>query len=300
VGHVLLLAWAGAILWLLLDYLLVCDTPPPAELPQRRDLLASACFLVLVFTVVAARLLWNAFPSGDRPAARPAEGSVDHLVSAMDHLTEQMHAQLAELSQQAMHDPLTALSNRALFMHSLRRSLARATRQRADVAILYIDLDDFKAVNDTLGHEAGDVLLKTIAQRLQSCLRTEDLAARLGGDEFVVLINEVSGLEEAGAIAERVLKLLGEPLLVSGKLLVPAASVGVAVGGGRGAGNTVSAGSAGSAGENTTGAATQPETLLRDADLAMYRAKGAGKGRYAMFDSRARAASSPADIPPAP
>jgi diguanylate cyclase (GGDEF)-like protein len=183
----------------------------------------------------------------------------------VDHLAEQMHAQMSELSVQAVRDPLTRLPTRALFMDALRRALSRARRQGTDVAVLYVDLDDFKSVNDSLGHEGGDQLLTAVAERLQAVLRTEDMAARLGGDEFAVLIDEVAGPEGARQVAARVLGRLQERVVISGHEITPGASVGVAAGG-------------------TSTRYTEPEALLRDADVAMYRAKGQGKGHWVLFE----------------
>ncbi|HET7770695.1 MAG TPA: GGDEF domain-containing protein, partial [Chloroflexota bacterium] len=157
------------------------------------------------------------------------------------------------------------LPNRALFMDGLRRALSRARRQGTDVAVLYVDLDDFKRVNDTLGHEGGDRLLMAVAERLQSALRTEDMACRLGGDEFAVLVDEVAGQQGARLVAERVVGRLQERVTIGGREVAPGVSVGVAVGG-------------------TSRAYTEPEALLRDADVAMYRAKGRGKGQWELFE----------------
>ena len=269
-AHALLLGWAAVSLWLLSDYLLVRPGALDADLPQRRDLVTGASLLVLAVTVVAARMIWSAF-SREGPAApkNPGTGdglsAVDHLAGVVDHLAEQMHAQMSELSVQALRDPLTRLPNRALFMDGLRRALSRARRQGTDVAVLYIDLDDFKSVNDTLGHEGGDHLLTAVAERLQAVLRTEDMAARLGGDEFAVLIDEVAGQAGARQVAARVLRRLQEPVMISGTEVAPGASVGVAAGG-------------------TSRPYAEPEALLRDADAAMYRAKGQGKGHWVLFE----------------
>jgi len=263
--------WCGVCCWLVADFVLVRNAPPgttPADLlraAEQRDLLAGVNVVVLVVALVAARLLREAIaPPGHAAVVR---GDVAHIASVVDHLTEQMHAQMAELSQQAVRDPLTQLPNRALFMDCLKRSLARAERQRTEVAVLYIDLDDFKTVNDTLGHEAGDQLLIGVAARLQACLRSEDMAARLGGDEFAVLIDEVAHEDGAVLVAERVLEQLRAALPVVGHQVYAAASVGVALGGATG------------------GHYPLPETLLRDADAAMYHAKGVGKGRYAVYNA---------------
>ena len=166
-----------------------------------------------------------------------------------------------ELAYRAFRDPLTGLPNRTLLEDRLRQATARAGRLGERISVLFLDLDNFKVINDSLGHETGDELLVTVSRRLQGCLRPSDTAARLGGDEFVVLLDVDSGVSEASRVAERILGALRIPLVLQGKELVVDASIGIAVGG---------------AGES-------PGDLLRDADLAMYRAKARGKAYYEVF-----------------
>jgi diguanylate cyclase (GGDEF)-like protein/PAS domain S-box-containing protein len=168
------------------------------------------------------------------------------------------------LRRQAFHDALTGLPNRALFMDRLEHALARAAPRSASVAVLFADLDGFKYVNDSLGHQAGDRLLGAVARRLAGCARPEDTVARLGGDEFAVLLEEASD-DTAVGLAQRLVECLQAPFPVSDKQLTISASIGVAL-------HRPSAG--------------EPADLLREADIAMYRAKGAGKGRYQVFDAR--------------
>jgi diguanylate cyclase (GGDEF)-like protein len=163
------------------------------------------------------------------------------------------------LAHEALHDPLTGLANRSLF--SLRVEAA-LTRDDTAPAVMFLDLDDFKGVNDTLGHAAGDALLMTVAERLRASLREDDLAARLGGDEFAVLLEHAPTSVEAERAAERVLAALVEPLLVEGRAVRVQASIGVAL---------ASAG------------ASSADELLRNADLAMYTAKAGGRSRCAIF-----------------
>ena len=162
----------------------------------------------------------------------------------------------------AYHDALTGLPNRSLFFEHLARAVANANRTGASLAVLYLDLDRFKLVNDSLGHNVGDQLLEAVAQRLRTTLRTADLAARLGGDEFAVLA-ENSSTEGATLLAERVSKALGDPFRIDGHDLTVAASIGVVVD---------------AAGQ------TDADSLLRNADLAMYRAKLDGVGQHAMYE----------------
>ncbi|HEY2436030.1 MAG TPA: EAL domain-containing protein, partial [Solirubrobacteraceae bacterium] len=167
-----------------------------------------------------------------------------------------------QLRHQAFHDPLTGLANRALLTDRAEQALARSVRSGAMVAVLIVDLDGFKAVNDSLGHQVGDVVLCEVARRLESLVRSEDTVARLGGDEFVILIDDVSGLEETSRLAERVCDVLRPRFSLPGWDYAVTASVGVAVG---------------SASE------ADVHDLLRDADTAMYVAKTGGKDSVRLF-----------------
>jgi diguanylate cyclase (GGDEF)-like protein len=168
-----------------------------------------------------------------------------------------------QLWHEQFHDPLTGLPNRALFRDRLEHALARADRQIEPVGVLVLDIDNFKVVNDSLGHAQGDQLLLAVAARLRSCLRLGDTAARLGGDEFTVLVEDVSDLDELTAVAERIAEALRLPVRLDGRQVVTSASIGLAVSGSRN---------------------KSAEALLRDADLAMYRAKAKGKARWELFD----------------
>jgi diguanylate cyclase (GGDEF)-like protein/PAS domain S-box-containing protein len=175
------------------------------------------------------------------------------------------HRRLADeaLVHTALHDPLTGLPNRALLVDRLGHALARSTRKIGQTALLFLDLDNFKVVNDSLGHLAGDLLLIELAHRLQASVRAGDTVARFGGDEFAVLLEEVHDANEAVAKAERLANALRAPLDVDGREVRPDVSIGVALSSGRG---------------------DQPDDLLRRADLAMYQAKSAGKGRCSVFE----------------
>lgn len=172
-----------------------------------------------------------------------------------------------QLKHQALYDPLTGLANRALLEDRLRLALNRTTRRRGEVAVLFVDLDNFKVINDSLGHEAGDRLLVAVSKRLQAAVRPGDTVARLGGDEFIFLLEDI-GLEETRGTAERILATSSSPIALEGRQVYVTASIGVAVGG-RGTRRT--------------------EDLLRNADLAMYRAKHSGKARYAVFEEQMNA-----------
>lgn len=166
-----------------------------------------------------------------------------------------------QLSHQAYHDALTGLPNRALFMDRLSRALARGTRHNAPSAVIFLDLDDFKVINDSLGHKAGDTLLVEVGQRLQSCVRGGDSVARIGGDEFTILLEEVT-LDEAALAAERIFEKLGAPFYLEGCEVFVTTSIGIAV---------------------SEQGKDRPDDLLRNADVAMYEAKNKGKARYKVF-----------------
>lgn len=163
---------------------------------------------------------------------------------------------------QAFHDPLTDLANRSLFLYQVGHALARAQRTAGTVTVLFLDLDNFKTVNDSLGHAAGDHLLVEAARRLAVCVRESDLIARLGGDEFAVLVEQTASVEEVLHIAGRIRTALSTPFALGGKEVFVNASIGIA--------RT-------SSGETT-------DELVRNADLAMYVAKGRGKGQHVLFE----------------
>lgn len=167
-----------------------------------------------------------------------------------------------ELARQAFYDSLTGLPNRSLFRDRLAHAMARGQRYGEPVAVLFLDLDDFKTVNDGLGHSAGDELLVEVAARLRGCLREMDTAARLGGDEFAVLLED-AGVRRAKAVAGRVLSALSAPFALAGREVALTASIGIAL--------------------YEHGPAS-PDDLLRNADVAMYTAKSRGKNRAELFD----------------
>ena len=181
-------------------------------------------------------------------------------------MTERVALQ-GQLAHQAYHDPLTGLANTLMFYREVHRALERACRSESTTAVVYIDLDGFKAVNDTLGHSAGDQLLQQVAGRLEEQIRTVDTAARLGGDEFAILLEDAGTEQDVLAIVDRVLAALTVPFTVVGRELSVSASMGVVTASGPGA---------------------DVDQLVKDADLAMYKAKGAGKCRYTVFDEDMR------------
>ena len=208
-------------------------------------------------------------------AATLAIGSTDEMreYGPRDHQTLHSFAELASLAlnhalaiadatHEALHDQLTGLPNRSLFTDRLTHALTRAEETGAPVGVLFCDLDGFKTVNDSLGHDAGDRLLTHVATRLRRAVGPVDTVARLGGDEFAVLIEELDEAEDAARAAQRILDALEPPFELGRRELFVTASIGIATG-------------TGDAG-----------TMLRNADLAMYRAKSDGRGRYALFEPR--------------
>jgi diguanylate cyclase (GGDEF)-like protein len=138
--------------------------------------------------------------------------AIGGMVGRLREQHERVQKQADELEHQALHDPLTGLPNRLLFSDRLAQALARARRRKEPIAMLFMDLDNFKVVNDSLGHEVGDRLLKAVAGRLRDQLRPEDTIARLGGDEFAVLIEGFASVSDATAVAERIAQILRDPV----------------------------------------------------------------------------------------
>ncbi len=238
---------------------------------------------------VTRRMFWwrNVFADVMRDAAVPLKTPREVLRDALDLLQlsvefsllrvcqvfekermatdEQLARREQELAFMATHDPLTNLPNRTLIVDRIEQMVARAAREGTSVAALFIDLDNFKAINDTLGHGSGDELLKAVATRLQGVVREVDALGRLGGDEFVVLVGDLAPDMGPTLVAERLLDALKQPfrLGVDGETTVTiGASIGIAL-----------------ADRSTAG------TLLRDADIAMYRAKWDGRNRYALYEA---------------
>jgi len=161
-------------------------------------------------------------------------------------------------------DPLTRLPNRAGFLDRVGRSIRCARKDdQFHFAVLFLDLDGFKPINDKLGHKAGDAVLVETARRLEVCLRKGDMVARYGGDEFTLIVDNVTGRQDAVRVAERILKKVQEPILIGRQKVHVGSSIGIAL---------------------STNVYERPEDLIRDADLAMYRAKQQGKGRYEFSD----------------
>lgn len=183
------------------------------------------------------------------------------VASAIRDISERKQAQ-ERLLKQANFDTLTGLPNRLLASDRLSQALAHAARTGRQVAVMFLDLDRFKNVNDTLGHAVGDELLQVVAQRLGQCVRAEDTVARLGGDEFLVVLPDLNHLSDAEIVAEKILEVLGSPCAIGDRELFVGASIGIT---------------------GYPGDSEDPAILLRNADAAMYRAKEAGRNTYRFF-----------------
>ncbi|MDA8384300.1 MAG: EAL domain-containing protein [Betaproteobacteria bacterium] len=196
-------------------------------------------------------------------AVRDAGGQLTHYVAVFSDISVIKEAE-AKLTALVHHDSLTGLPNRLLFSARLEQAMARADRHQQKVALMFIDLDRFKRINDTMGHAAGDELLRTIASRLRECVRKEDTVARLGGDEFTVLVEEIRDGADAASLADKIILAAGQPLAIDGKDITTSASIGIAL---------------------YPEDAPNAEDLVRAADAAMYRAKERGRGNYQFYTS---------------
>jgi diguanylate cyclase (GGDEF)-like protein/PAS domain S-box-containing protein len=189
------------------------------------------------------------------------EGTISYLISQIEDISDRKESE-ERLTRQALHDSLTGLPNRTLFSDRVRMAASR--RGPSGHAIVYLDLDSFKLVNDTLGHAAGDQVLVEVAGRLERLLRAGDTLARLSGDEFALLCEDV-GEQQVRTIADRVIDAMAKPIEIQGREITQAASIGIAL--------------------YPADGSPSPDEMLGDADLAMYRAKAAGKSRYTLFET---------------
>ena len=218
-----------------------------------------------------AALVTTAQPSSPTTVSRSDEigtlmASFNRMIATIEQQSDEINQfpkRLEQLTKQAFRDPLTNLPNRALFMDRLTHGLTRAQRRHEHLTVLFLDLDRFKVVNDTLGHAVGDQLLVEVSRRLTSALRPGDTVARLGGDEFGILLEDVADAETAETVAVRVEESLGKPYRFEGREVFVTASIGIAL---------------------SSAKLGLPEEILRDADLAMYHAKAKGKARHEVFD----------------
>ncbi|MEA2432733.1 MAG: hypothetical protein QOG54_190 [Actinomycetota bacterium] len=230
--------------------------------------------LVIAFNRVTARTIGIPMSRLREGAEEFAKGNLAHrvetyrrdefgeVVDMFNTMAWRLQGNQDNLTHQAFHDSLTGLPNRELFADRVFQAVARQERESRPLAVMFIDLDDFKTVNDSLGHAAGDQLLITAASRIRSAIRPADTAARLGGDEFAVLIESFHGERDVAVVAQRIIEKLRNRFTLEGKEVSVHGSVGIAI---------------------SYGTVTADE-LLRNADMAMYAAKNKGKGRYEIFD----------------
>lgn len=214
--------------------------------------------------------IWNRHKSGELypemltiSSVQDSVGRTTHYVGLFRDITQAKESE-RQLEYLAHHDPLTGLPNRALFQSRLEQSLGRSRRSGKPLALLFLDLDRFKVVNDTLGHSVGDLLLQQVGEALSSQVRPADTIARLGGDEFVIVLEEIADCEIATFFLERLLDLFREPFIIEAREFHITASIGISMHPHDG---------------------TTPDVLLRHADIAMYQAKAEGRNRFCFFDS---------------
>ncbi|AYC32977.1 EAL domain-containing protein [Pseudomonas cavernae] len=263
---------------------LIIQRPPILD-PQKRDgdlLLLGNSLLILLLAALAATLLLDRLilkrlsrfshlaeqrrRNAEQPAVWPVQGDdeLDQLALSLNELMAEVHTAHESLYQEARRDPLTGLGNRKFLSERLHLYQAMQRRQPGLTLTLYlIDLDDFKLINDCLGHEAGDALLNSLAQRLGGLLRASDTAVRMGGDEFVVLSLTDDTGPGSHALAQRLLEAVCQPLMFQDTQLAISASIGIAL----------------------AGPGTSEDELLRNADIALYQAKRAGKSGFAIFSA---------------
>lgn len=187
--------------------------------------------------------------------------NVSFAIENFDRAEEKAQAD-EHIQHLATHDALTELPNRVLYAHLLNASIETAQRHERNLAVLFVDLDRFKRINDSLGHVAGDALLVEMAKRLRNCVRSSDVVARLGGDEFVVVLNEISQIDQVATVARNILSSICEPLLIGSQECMTTASIGIAM---------------------FPGDGTDGQTLTKNADMAMYLAKDGGKNNFRFF-----------------
>ncbi|MBW4553488.1 MAG: EAL domain-containing protein [Aphanocapsa sp. GSE-SYN-MK-11-07L] len=271
-----------------LDWLVVVTVPESdfmAQIDANTHQTVVLCFgalaIATLFGILTARWVTRPITALNQAAQAVATGNLNQQVAdspiqemdavgqSFNRMASQLHESFSQLEYTASHDTLTGLLNRAGFQHKLTEVMNKqigASRRSSDLfAVLFLDLDFFKLVNDSLGHFVGDLLLIEVSQRLQSCLRAQDTLARLGGDEFVVLLEPIEHPSYATQIAERIIDELKKPFLLNDKTAFISTSIGIVLG---------------------TAQINDPDSMLRNADIALYRAKANGKAVYEVFDDQ--------------
>ena len=239
------------------------NTMAPEALPMNEALATGKRVLGVVIGVERAEDGNFAWLSVSAQPRFDKAGEVLEILCILDDVTQRRTIE-AELAIQTFRDRLTSLPNRALFLERLTQAILRSDRRKLFAAVLFLDLDRFKVVNDSLSHDAGDQLLVQVARRLRGCLRPDDTVARLGGDEFVMLFEDIPNVNDGLTVADRITEDLLQPFILNGQEVFTTCSMGIAI---------------------SSSAETSPADLIRDAEVAMYRAKAKGKGSVEIFDS---------------
>ncbi len=254
-------AWAGH------EPLVLTDVSSEQGFSRTTAALQAGLRGALALPIVAAGKIFGVIELFGAEAIQPDEALIQLLKSLSAQIGQSFQRRLAEdqLRFIATHDSLTDLPNRSLFNERLRHALHQSTRYSRGIAVMFIDMDRFKVVNDSLGHSAGDRLLQDSAKRLAECLRESDTVARLGGDEFVVMIENFTAPKDAIAVAQKVLASLARPFFVDGQEFLMSASIGIST---------------------FPDDGKDAETLLKNADIAMYRAKDQGRNNYQFYSAQ--------------
>ena len=227
-------------------------------------LITSFLFAAWSGPLIATLLIMGTVVTGVAPADYPALLALAIVAIIAYVFSDNLSKAYRSSRHDAMHDSLTGLPNRALFLDRLRQCIERKDRERRLDAVLFMDLDSFKVINDSLGHKAGDELLIETARRLRHCLRSKDTAARLGGDEFTILLEEIDDPGDAVRVAQRIAESLRAPFTLGEHEVFVTTSIGIAI---------------------SAAAGASPDNVMRDADVAMYAAKSEGKARYKVFNA---------------
>lgn len=205
------------------------------------------------------QIVWTQLTSS---VVRNAAGAPLYIIAQIEDITSRKSSQ-EQIIKLAFYDALTALPNRRLLLDRFNQALVQARRFKRPLAIMYLDIDDFKRVNDNLGHDIGDELLKVVASRLQDCVRSMDTVCRQGGDEFIILLSELAQPQDAAAVAEKIIKAINEPVSIQASLLNITTSIGIAI--------------------YTADGADDARELMKRADMALYEVKGGGKNGFAFY-----------------
>ena len=235
--------------------------PDQVEIRQLTALINENRPMTFSFRMVRKDGLMVWFETTSRSVRDPRSGGVDEIIGVSRDISERKRAE-EQIEFQAYHDALTGLPNRRLFRDRLTVALAHARRMRTPLAVMFLDLDRFKEVNDTLGHSFGDEMLKLVAARLQEALREEDSIARMGGDEFTVLLADLASTDDAATIAQKLIETVAQPMRIEEREIFITTSIGIAL---------------------FPSDGDTAELLLKNADHAMYRAKDAGRSSVQLF-----------------